>query len=129
MVTQSSWEQLTESLAARLPWLGDGDSIILQSGPFYTQLGQGPASIRIEAAAGDSLPADAQLTAAQEQQLGDLGWQPPAHGDQNWARTEPWPLSGRTATQLATMIVGALRDVFGLDAARVEERAFNAFSR
>src|SRR5262245_60542971 len=104
-VTQPSWEQLTESLAARLPRLRDGDSVVLRSGPFYTQLGQGPASIRIEAAAGDSLPADAQLTAAQEQRLRELGWQPPAPGDENWARTEPWPLSGRTATLLAAMMV------------------------
>ena len=128
-VTEASWEQLTGSLAARLPRLRDGDTIILRSGPFFTQLGQGPDFLRVEAASSETLPADARLTAEQEQRLRELGWQPPDPPlDPNWLVEQRWPLSGATATRLASMIVGALRDVYGLDAARIEEKAFNALS-
>jgi hypothetical protein len=127
VVNQLSWEQLTYSLAARLPRLRDGDTIILSSGCFYTQLGHGPQQLRVEAAGGDSLPADARLSAEQERHLRELGWLPPAPGDANWWIEVGWPVSGRAATEVAVRMISTLRDVYGLDAERIEEKAFNAF--
>jgi hypothetical protein len=120
---------MTESLATRLLRMRDGDTVSLRSGPYYAQVAQYPAAIRIEAVFNGHLPADAQLSAEQVQRLHDLGWRPPDDpSDVNWMVTEDWPLSGRTAKALASLMVGALRDVYGLDIDQVEERAFNAFS-
>lgn len=129
-MSELSWERLTESLAARLPRLRDGDTVLLLSGPFYAQLQQGPDWIQVEAASSHSLPADARLSDEQEQHLRGLGFEPPAPPlESNWHVQEGWPLSGRTATRLASMMTSALRDVFGIDeAGQVQEKAFNAFS-
>jgi hypothetical protein len=129
-VSEQSWEQFTQSLAARLPRLSDGDTIILFAKPFYAQLQQGPDWIQVEAASNNSLPPDRRLSGDQEQRLRDLGWQDPNPPlEANFHVRDGWPLSGRDATRLSAMIVTALRDVFGIeDAGQVEEKAFNAFS-
>ncbi len=125
-----TWEQLTQQLAARLPRLVNGDAIRLADEPFFAMLQQAPDFVRLETASNHTLPADRQLTAAQEQQLAALGWQQPeVPGDPNFWVELDWPLSGAQALQAAAMMVGALRDVYGIDRAdRIEEKAFNAFS-
>ena len=129
-MSEQSWEQFTESLAARLPRLRDGDTIILSSGPFYAQLQQGPDWIQVEASSNESLPPDHRLSGEQEQRLREQGFQDPSPPlESNFHIQQGWPLSGHAATQLSAMIVTALRDVYGIeDAGHVQEKAFNAFS-
>lgn len=125
-----TWEQLTQELAARLPRLIDGDTIRLADEPYFAMLQQAPEFLRLETASSHTLPPDRRLTAGQEQQLRALGWQQPdVPGDPNFWVELDWPLSGAQALQAAAMMVGALRDVYGLDRVdRIEEKAFNAFS-
>ncbi len=125
-----TWEQLTQELAARLPRLANGDTIRLADEPYFSMLQQAPDFLRLETASNHTLPPDRRLTAEQEQQLRALGWaQPDVPGDPNFWVELDWPLSGAQALHAAGMIVGALRDVYGVDrAGGVEEEAFNAFS-
>ncbi len=129
-MNQKSWEELQQELAARLLRLTDGDTVILSSGGRYTQLQQGPNWIRLEAASNHSLSPAEQLSAEQQERLLGMGWQPPAPPlDDNWWVQQEWPLSGRTATRLADMIVVTLRNVYGTDeVSQVEEKTFNAFA-
>ena len=125
-----TWEQLTHELAARLTRLADGDTVRLAAGPYFAMLQQAPDFLRLETASAHTLPPDRQLTAGQVGQLRALGWQEPdLPGDPNFWVELDWPLSGAQAVRAAAMVVGALRDVYGLDRVdRIEEKAFNAFS-
>lgn len=129
-MNQQSWGRFQQRLAARLFRLIDGDTLILQYGSRYTQLQQGPSSIRVEAVSNHNLPPAEQLTAEQQERLRDMGWQPPNPPlDHNWGVDQDWPLSGRTATHLVEMMVGTLRDVYHADdLGRIEVDAFNAFA-
>lgn len=125
-----SWEQLTLELAARLPRLTNGDTIRLADEPYFSMLQQAPDFLVVHTASNHTLPPERQLTAEQEQQLRALGWEPPdVPGDPNFWVHADWPLSGAEALRVAGMMVGALRDVHGVDRVeRIEEEAFNAFS-
>ena len=125
-----SWDELTQTLAARLPRLAEGDIVRLAHEPYFTMLQQTPDFLRADAASRHTLPPEDALSAGQEARLRALGWEPAdPPGAMNWWIRAQWPLSGTAALRIAEMMVGALRDVYGIDSAElIEEEAFNAFS-
>ncbi len=125
----SSWQELNDRLAARLPQLTEGDVIILGSGRRYTQLMQRRAGLTLEAVSNSGLPPEQQLGAEQESRLREKGWQPPDKPLRLnwWHDVHQWPLHSRDATRIAELMVSTLRDVYDVtEPGDVEESAFNA---
>jgi hypothetical protein len=116
-MSPSSWEELIEQLAARLPELAIDDVLILEaSGNRYTELVQLKGGIALDAVSNAFLPPDGQLTAEQERELQAKGWQPPERPlRQNWWReVTTWPLHSRDLRGIAELMVSTLRDVYGV---------------
>ncbi|GAB1644195.1 TY-Chap domain-containing protein [Krasilnikovia sp. MM14-A1259] len=126
----SSWEQLTDQLATRLPRLTEDDVIILKaSGNRYIQLIQRKDGLTLEAVSNRALPPEAQLNTGQAQELQDKGWRPPNPPLRMnwWQDVNQWPLHSRDATRIADLMVSTLRDVYEIAAADdVTERSFSA---
>ena len=128
-MSASSWQELHDRLAARLPQLTDGDVVILGSGRRYTQLMQRPTGLTLEAVSNSGLPPEQQLGADQENRLREKGWQPPAKPRRLnwWQDVDRWPLHSRDAVRIAELMVSTLRDVYDVtEPAEVEESSFNA---
>ncbi|MFC7530803.1 hypothetical protein [Actinoplanes sp. GCM10030250] len=129
-MSASSWEELTEQLAARLPRLEIDDVVILAApGNRYTELVQLKNGLALDAVSNAFLPPDGQLTAEQERELQTLGWQPPAGPmRQNWwHEVGKWPLHSRDAARIAELMVSTLRDVYRVAApSDVEQRSFKS---
>jgi hypothetical protein len=129
-MTMSSWEELTEQLAARLPRLEIDDVIILiqEAGNRYTQLIQLKNGLALEAVANVALPQDGQLTVEQERELQRKGWQPPERPRHNWwHEVNKWPLHSRDAASIAELMVSTLRDVYRVASpSDIEVRSFRA---
>ncbi len=129
-MSASSWAELTEQLAARLPQLHDGDVISLKGADRYTQLIQRETGLTLEAVSNRFLPPERHLTAEQEQELENKGWQPPNPPRRNnwWHEVEQWPLHSRDADRIAELMVSTLRDVYEVSGSSdVVERTFNAY--
>lgn len=127
-VTSPSWQELTQTLGARLPRLDDGDSLILEHGDFYAQCQMAEDWLHADVVSNHHLPPEHQLSAEQEERLRAMGWLPPdPPGNFNWHVKVPVPMSDDDGARVAEMMVGALRDVFGIDRADLlKGRAFNA---
>jgi type III secretion system-like peptide-binding chaperone len=116
-MSPSSWEELIEQLAARLPELTIDDVLILEaSGNRYAELVQLNGGIALDAVSNAFLPPDGQLTAEQERELQAKGWQPPERPlRQNWwHEVTRWPLHSRDLRAIAELMVSTLRDVYGV---------------
>jgi hypothetical protein len=127
-MTASTWEQLTEQLAARLPQLDNDDVINLKSEGRYTQLIQVEDGLILEAVSNRFLPPDSQLTPHQEEQLQQKGWEPPNPPLRLnwWHDVKQWPLHSRDADRIADLMISTLRDVYRIaDPGDVVERTFN----
>lgn len=124
----SSWAELTEQLADRLPRLELGDVVILEaSGNRYTELFQLTDGLALDAVSNTFLPPEGQLAAEQEAAMRAKGWQPPDEPDQpNWSLLfRKWPLHSRDATWIAELMVSTLHDVYGVTGpSEVEVRVF-----
>jgi hypothetical protein len=123
------WGDLTGDLAAQLPYLKNGDIVILKREDRYVQLFQGPDGGSIEASANANLPAPQRLSAAGEEKLSEMGWEPPRPPDRhNWWIDYGWPLHSREARRLAELLVATLREAFETKNPRELQREdFNAF--
>lgn len=128
-MTQQAWEQLTQDLGKRLWTLDDGDTIIWCHGVYYVQCQLATDELEIDAVANHHLPAGSRLSAEQEARMTAMGWQPPRPpGTFNYYARLAMPFSREDSARFAAMIVGALRDVYGLDSPdHLQEKAFNAF--
>jgi hypothetical protein len=129
-MSASSWEELTEQLAARLPRLEIDDVVILAaSGNRYTELVQLKNGLALDAVSNAFLPPDGQLTAAQEQELREKGWQPPERPFRQlwWHEVDKWPLHSSDAAGVAELMVSTLRDVYRVGSpSDIEVRSFRA---
>ncbi len=128
-MTATSWEQLTERIAVRLPLLENNDVISLKSAGRYTQLIQREDGLNLEAVSNRFLPPGRRLTTDEEQQLRQKGWEPPNPPLQlNWWRdVKQWPLHSRDSHRIAELLVSTLRDVYRIaDPSEIVERSFNA---
>ena len=128
-MTQQAWEQLTQDLGKRLLALDDGDTIILQHGVHYVQCQSGVDDLHLDAVSNHHLPPERRLSGEQEERMVALGWQPPRPpGYFNYHVKVDLPLSAQDAVRVASLLVGALRDVYGVESPeQIEEKAFNAF--
>ncbi|MEU8239043.1 hypothetical protein AB0C07_12415 [Actinoplanes missouriensis] len=127
-MSASSWEELTEQLADRLPRLEVGDVVILEApGNRYTELVQLTDGLGLDAVSNNFLPPDGRLAPEQEAGLRAKGWQPPDEpGELNWwLRIKKWPLHSRDAASIAALMVSTLREVYGVASpSELELRAF-----
>jgi hypothetical protein len=129
-MSASSWDELTEQLAARLPGLEVDDVVILAApGNRYTEVVQLKNGIALDAVSNSFLPPEGQLTGEQEQELRDKGWQAPEPPfRQNWwHEVHKWPLHSRDAAGIAELMVSTLRDVYRVSGpADIEVRSFKS---
>jgi hypothetical protein len=127
-VTGQSWDELAAAVAARIPVLRDGDTLILEHDGRYVQFRQAPDALYAEAVANRYLPPERQVGPDAEADLGQLGWhRPTPPGHHNWWRELPWPARSQEARELADALVATLRRVYAVaspDQLGVE--AFNA---
>ncbi len=127
-MTETSWQDYMQELAARLLRLDDGDTIILRHGKYYSQCQMAEDWLHVDAVSNHHLPQDQQLSAEQEEQLLAMGWLPPDPPNYfNWYVEPEAPLSAQDGARLAEMMVRALRDVYGIDRVDLlEKKEFNA---
>lgn len=122
----SSWEELTDRLAARIPLLEFNDVVqLVASGNRFTELIQLDGTLDLDAVSNEFLPPEGQLDAAQEQAMRDKGWR---SGSPLWTHTvDKWPLNSRDAAQVAGLMVSTLRDVYRVaDPSEIDVKTFNA---
>jgi hypothetical protein len=131
-MTSPTWEELTRTLAERLTRLDDGDVLSLRHGDYYTQCQMAEKWLDADVVSNHHLPPEHHLSAEQEERLRADGWLPPDPPNNfNWHVTvpvlAPMPLTDDDGLRLATMMVGALRDVFKIESPDlVQGKAFNA---
>lgn len=114
-MTGSSWEELTEQVAGRLPRLAINEVVILEaSGNRYTEAVQRQHGIALDAVSNTFLPPEGQLGPERERELERKGWQPPSRPlrDFWWLEVDKWPLHSRDAAWIAELMVSTLRDVY-----------------
>ncbi len=128
-MTQQTWEELTQDLGKQLHAMVDGDTVVLEHGDYYTQCQSAVDDLHADAVSNRHLPPESRLSAAQEERLVAMGWQPPRPpGYHNFHIKQKLPFSLQDAVHLASLMVGALRDVYGVDSPdQIAQRAFNAF--
>jgi hypothetical protein len=129
-MTVSSWEELSGQLADRLPVLEVDDVVILAApGNRYTELVQLEGRIALDAVSNTFLPPDDQLTADQERQLQEKGWQPPERPFRPlwWHEVDEWPLRSGEVSAVVELMVSTMRDVYRVaDPADIEVRSFRS---
>ncbi|GII24114.1 TY-Chap domain-containing protein [Planosporangium mesophilum] len=127
-MTDESWEGLAAALAAKIPYLRDQDTLILESDDRYVQFQQAPAALHVEAVANNALPAERQIRPDAEQRLAQLGWNAPTPpGQHNWWRKLAWPPGAAESRELADVLVTTLREVYEVPSPQqLSHQAFNA---
>ena len=124
----TSWEDLTRQLAAVLAEFVDSGRLIIsaiQPPGVYVQAAQDDAELLVEAVADRYLPVGSRIGADGDERMRGLGWKP--EGDfENWAHTLTWPAASSEYKRAAGMMVGALRDVYGVpDPTALTYKAWN----
>ncbi|HEU4545307.1 MAG TPA: YbjN domain-containing protein [Microlunatus sp.] len=114
--TAQAWAEFTGRLAEVISMIDESADLTIRSfsastGPPFVRLSS-PArlTIRAEAAANPSLGPSYQLTEAQTAAMEHAGWRPPDQDCPNFSRDS----SQDAADELAEVVVGALRDVYGV---------------
>jgi hypothetical protein len=97
----------------------------IQPPEVYVQAAQDDAELLVEAVADRYLPPGSRIGAAGDERMRGLGWKP--EGDfENWAHTLTWPAATGEYKRAADMMVGALRDVYGVpDPSALTYKAWN----
>jgi len=130
-----SWEEFEARLAASLARMALDQYLILSTRParkgattYYVQFAQGGrAGFRAEAVSNSFLSGPERLSPAQEDAMGELGWQFPDPGatrDPNFSRQWPMPVP---FADIAHLAVRTLREVHGV--ARPADLLYRRFSR
>lgn len=112
-----SWEEFAGQLRTVLAELVEGGRLIIsasQPSGVYVQAAQDEADLVVEAVADRYLPSDSAIGASGSRRLHDLGWDEPEDEYENWAHEIAWPATTSEYQQAATMMVAALRDVYGV---------------
>ena len=114
--TAQAWAEFTGRLAEVISMIDDSADLTIRSfsasaDPPYVRLSSPTRlAIRAEAAANTSLGASYQLTRAQTAALEEAGWRAPDEGCPNYF----CDFSQDAAEEIAELVVGALRDVYGV---------------
>lgn len=120
---------LVAEVAARLPYLNPGDTVIVWRGPYYVEWSQSRVNLSANASANyPALPPEAHLGPERERRLASLGWNRPVANEYPnwWLRPFPWPMSATAGRRLAELLVATLREVYG--AASTEDLAYTSFN-
>jgi hypothetical protein len=113
----AAWGQLAAGLAAALPDLRHGDTVILRAGDRYVRLRQEPTALVVGTVGSDALGLGAEPATAYEDQLFELGWsEPRSPSGRDWSRTAPWPPTPADARRAADLAVATLHDIHGVAA-------------
>jgi hypothetical protein len=122
----ADWGQLAAGLAAALPDLRHGDTVILRAGDRYVRLRQEPTALAVDTVGSDALGLAAEPAAAYEDQLFELGWsEPRPPSGRSWSRTALWPPTPADARRAADLAVATLHDTHGV--AAPAELTYEAF--
>ncbi|HEY5788670.1 MAG TPA: hypothetical protein VIT65_28255, partial [Microlunatus sp.] len=114
--TAQAWAEFTGRLAEVISMIDDSADLTIRSfsagadPPFVRLSSPSRLAIRAEAAANSSLGASYQLTEAQGKALEEAGWQPPDPDCPDFS----CDFSQDAAEEVAELVVGALRDVYGV---------------
>lgn len=105
----TAWEQLEGTLAADLPVLGELDTVLWRANGRCVQMQQTRLSLGLAVVSNEYLPAERALTAEEEQQLAEWGWQQPDDGDLNWHIELAWPITTAQGAQAAALLCRTMR--------------------
>lgn len=120
--TAQAWSEFTGRLAEIISMIDESADLTIRSfsasddqAPFVRLSSPARLTIRAEAAGNDVLGASYRLTDEQLGALADAGWQPPGDGSAdggspNFTLNRPQD----AADEIAVLVVGALRDVYGV---------------
>jgi hypothetical protein len=125
----SSWDDFELRVASVLSGIVDGGRLIISAtnpAGVYVQAGQEDGDLVIEAVADRYLPPESRVGAVGAAQLRALGWGDSQEEWENWTYHIGWPALTSEYRKGAEMLVGALRDVFGVpDPGFLAYRAWN----
>jgi Family of unknown function (DUF6301) len=122
----ADWADLAAGLAAALPDLRHGATVILRSGHRFVRFRQDRLSLSVETHGCDNLRLDEDAAARYEERLFELGWSEPRQpGGREWWRIVPWPPTPADARRTADLLVATLHDVHGV--ARPADLTYQAF--
>ncbi|MBO3743213.1 TY-Chap domain-containing protein [Actinoplanes flavus] len=124
-----SWDGLAAVIAGMAPAMVDGDTLIVDCGPYFVQMQQMEECLAVEAVGDEYLPEDRQLTGRDRQHMLELGWDPiDPVVNPNWRRPFRWPLRSGDAALVGRLFVRTLREVYGaVSPDDVTVSRFNAF--
>ena len=115
--TAQAWAEFTVRLAEVISMIDDSADLTIRSfsasddpPPFVRLSSPTPLAVRAEAAANEALGDSFQLSDAQIAALLETGWQPPEPAGKTFSLDRPQD----AAEELAELVVGALRDVYGV---------------
>ena len=114
--TAQAWAEFTGRLAEVISMIDESADLTIRSfsgstdPPFVRLSSPARLTIRAEAASNASLGPSYQLTEAQAAALERAGWQPPDEDSPNFS----CDVSQDASDELAELVVGALRDVYGV---------------
>ena len=128
----TTWEEFEGQVAVVLAHMAVDSYFVLSTtekedeSSYYVQFAQGgKAGLLAEAVSNAYLAGTRALSPAQEEQLGDLGWQSPpprARHELNFSRQWPMPAP---FTEVAQLAVSTLREVYGIERpTRLQYRRF-----